>query len=640
MVKGRGRIGGTFGHFIVLFLKEKTMKRYGFVMLTVVALLALIGAEAMAATDFATFAPEDTLGLFSYPYSKENAEKIQQSNLFKMLSSEELKGALAEFMKMIPRDAMKENPLEKTGLELGDLLALKYGGFGISFGLVEQEPLQDIVPAPEGGEHGEEPAEPPVGHEPMAGPPRPEMALYMDGANPEIKALTDKLIKALDAFSEGEDAAFKKGEAQLGAVKAVSYEILKKDDEPGEIVVFVSGEVTVFAAGKECATKIVNCIAGQGKGSLAQTELYTKATGKLDARRMTTFFLNTGALWEVAKGQKDVPPPVFDVLHLDSVQAVVHGMWADAEGTFGHAYIYCPDGKLFLLKPLQGGKASFETMNAVGSRAFLAMSISSDASEFYDYVLGMIKQADEKAYEQATAMIEGVEEQIGLKFKEDILAALGSESTIVMTSPAMVLDAQFVPFPLAIIMEIKDKEKLEHVLEVLYAKMGAAPRVEKYGEAGHELEVLPYFVLCKTEKHCILAASVRTMEEVLDAMDGKAGRLVDTVRFKAARKMLGEKAAVFTYCNTKEMAMGMAMGSRWVSMVPYFQHKNRPAPPPTEPGEQPEENPPMTLDEIMPNVMKQMAALYDLFGRYFPETYSAINGEADGLSIRSAHPAP
>jgi hypothetical protein len=630
----------------VLYLKEKTMKRYGFVMLAVVGLLALIGAEAFAATDLATFAPDNTLGMFSFNYSKENADRIQKSNLYMMLASEELKGCLQEFMKLIPQDAGSEELLEKTGLELSDLLALKYGGFGISFGLVEQEPLRDIVPAPEGGEPGEEPAVPPVGHEPMAAPPKPEMALYMDGANPEIKALTGKLIAAMDKFSEGEDAAFKKSDIKIGTIDAKSYEVLEhKADAPGEIVVFVSGDVTVFAAGKECATKIVNCVAGQGKGSLAQTELYTKATGKLDARRMTTFFLNTGALWEVAKGQKDVPPPVFDVLHLDSVQSVVHGMWADAEGTFGHTYIYCPDGKFFLLKPLQGGRANFETMNAVGSRAFLAMSISSDPSEFYDYVLGMIKQADENAYDQAIRVIGDTEKQIGLKFKEDILAALGSESTIVMTSPSMTFDAQFVPFPLAIIMEIKDKDKLEKVLETLYAKFDMKPRVEKYGEGGHELEVLPYFVLCRTEKHCILAASERTMEEILDTMDGKAGRLVDTARFKAARKMLGEKAAVFTYCNTKEMALGMAMASRWVSLAPLFQHGMRPvriegSGPPNPDAQPAEEKPKETEAEVMAKVMKQMVVLCDLFGRYFPETYSAINGEADGLSIRSAHPAP
>jgi hypothetical protein len=652
------------------------MRKLMFALAIAAGAWAFFGSAAFAAADFASSAPGDAVGYYEFPYSKENAEKIQQSNLYKMLASEELSGMMQELIKMIPEKDAKENPFAKAGLEWSDLLALKYGGFAMSFNYKPPEknaagpepaPDAEPEPAPEAEPEPAPEAGPGPAAEAVPGPQAneaPGIALYFDRANPEIKALTDKLTKIADQFSQGEDAVLEKGEEQIEGMQATVYKI--KDGSPGmeEIIVFESGDMLVAVSERGLAIKIIKCMSQQGADSLAKNELYTKAVGKLDPRHMATFFLNTAPLLALAKADETTPPEVMNVLHLDSVQAVVYGMWADADGTFGHLYVYCPDGKFALLKPFMNGRGKFETMNGVGMRPFFTMSVSSDPAEFYDYVLSLIKQADENGYKEAVKAIDDVEKQMGLTFKDDILPALGTEHTVVITEPAFTFDSQFVPVPLAVIWEIRDKAKLEKVQKTLYTKFDRKPRIRQYG--AHKIEELPYMVVCMTDKDLIVTSSLRTMEQVLDTMDGKTPKFVDSERFQAARKMLGEKAAVFMYVNSKDLMKGLGMGMRWAGVAMFMEQKRSggmqppqepPAPwPSTEPapGEEPGvepmpgENPgpaeqapaEPTKDENLGKLYEKLTILFDLVAEYFPDKYAAINGEADGLSIRGAAPSP
>ncbi len=635
--------------------------RHGKLMLTLVIVLAVCaftGRGALAVVkDFAAYVPEDVQNLYSYPYSEQNVEKIGQSNTYKMFTSDEMKELMEGFIAMIPKGAVKDNPLGKAGLKLSDLLALKFGGFALACNLN-------------------------VGQFGKAGPGNGAVsealviAAWLDGANPEIKTLVEKLTKALETCSEGEDASYKKSEMEIGGVKVSAYKSIEESNPVDGLLVFKSGDVTVLTSSKEFAAKIIGCIKAKGKGSLAQSELYKKTISRLDDRRMITSFGNVKeAIAEMQKAwneQKIVEPKFLELLNLASVQAIAKGVWADEAGTFSHTYIYCPDGKFALLKLFKNNRKEFSTLKAVGRRAFMSFSVSLDPPDLYDYLLSLVKSADENAYEQALQMIKGMEGQFGVKLKEDLLASLGGEATLVVTSPSLQLDAQILPVPLALLLEIKDADKFCKTLKAVYEKFGMEPRATKYGEAAHVMEILPYMVICRDKKRCIIANSVRTMEEVLDTMDGAVVGLADTARFKAAQKALGTEASMFCYINLRDCMRAMVCMFQWAKLsgklgsptpdfdIPVPDTGEMPAPDePAGAGSNESENPdawpdepaehevPEPVEPKMPGegamknpmaIIKRMSALFRILGEYYPAVYMAVNGEKDGLHIRVAMP--
>jgi hypothetical protein len=646
---------------------------------SIVAAVALYAGGAFAeAVDFATYAPAaDSPIYFAFPYVKENSEKIQKSNFYKMCTSEEMQLIFEEFGKMVEADNLDESPFFKAGFKLSDLLALKYGGFAVVITKTTPHPLIDIVPAPEPnpGEPDGEPGAPPPGHEPMQPPSTGAGAIYLDRANPEIKAFCDKIVKIMDQLCEGEGAVLKKSEVAIEGTKTVYYEPLKENKNFKGGYLFENGDVLVFATTKELATGIVSCIKGNGKGSLAQNELYTKAVAKLDPRHMTITFINIKASHELDKSlngkQGKVASKFLEAIHADSIEAMASGAWADETGLFEHTYIYCPDGKLAFLPLLQNGRGTFTTLTGVSGKSLMSFSISMDPAGLYDWVMSMMKAADEKAYNEAIQSLAGVEKDLGMKMKEDILSSLGGEMTMVVTAPSMEFDAQFVPVPVAIMLEIRDAEKFGKFREALYKKFNWKPRTETFGEAGHKIEVLPYFVLCMTEKYCIIANGLRTMENILDVTDGKSLRLVDSKGFQTAMKAFRDKSAMLCYFNTKTMMRSIGFCVRVYQFSMAMQAKKRqshipqiypgqippttPAPPPaavpcavTEgtdgPAPAPGDGrmPPIEnksgMAMNMPKIMEMVADLHTLLGDYFPEYYMSVNGEQDGLSIRTAAP--
>ena len=459
------------------------------------------------------------------------------------------------------------------------------------------------------------------------------------------------------------------------------------------VLVFKSGDVTVLAGNKEFAAKIIGCIKAKGKGSLAQSELYKKTISKLDDKRMITSFSNvkgaTAVMQKAWNEQKAAGPKFLELLNLESVQAVAKGVWADEAGTFSHSYIYCPDGKFALLELFKNNRKEFSTLRATGKRAFMSFSVSLNPSDLYDYLLSLVKSADENAYEHALQMTKGMEEQLGVKLKEDLLASLGGEATLMITSPSMQFDAQMCPVPVAVVLEVKDRDKLAEIIKTLRDKFNLERQVEKYGEEGHKIEALPYLTLCVTGKRCIVANSVRTMEEVLDTIDGAAVGLADTARFKAAKKALGDEAAMLCYINVRDCMRAMACMFQWAKLsgklrltTPDFQFPTpdgpevpapdepevpapdfEDAPSPEEPGltepgiwrrrwvfgkklpasEEPRPIEPgiMPREGVMKNpaaILKQMSTMFRIIGKYYPAAYMAVRGEKDGLSIRAAMP--
>lgn len=528
-------------------------------MLTVIsAALACLAMTAEAAvTDYAQYVPGDFLLYYGFPYSAETAAKIDAAPSSKIMQDEQFMKVMDEFFASMPMKVEKDNPASKAGLTWKDLFALKHGGFAIALNVKMVEMKMKMEGLPPGTKL------------PMM--PQVEGAIYADKSNAEIKPVLDKVIKAMDIASEpGPNKAVDKKEVNIAGVKAVFY----ADLNPGMsgvtgIYLFEQGDMTVFATDEALAEKIINYINGKGDDSLAKSDLYTKAMAKLGDKRLNAMFLNAGE--SVARFQKQVEQQpdaagVMKALNFDSLKAIVGADWMDENGAMSQIYLYCPDGKFGLLKPLQSGRANFATLDGVGKKSFAFASVSVEPVGLWNWFVSILKDTDKAKYDSFNKDLQDSEKSMGVKV-EDILAALGGEMTIVMTSPSLQGDAKGLPVPVALVAELKDKAKAEQIVAKIYETQKLKPEIEEYGTAKHQINILPTAAVCMTDKYCIIANGSRTMGEVLDTMDGEGAKMTDADHFKKATALLGGNNAALFYVNMKDVANVMENLEKWQDAI-------------------------------------------------------------------------
>jgi hypothetical protein len=651
------------------------------------AVLALIATTAGAATDYAEYVPADVLVYFGYPYSADTAAKVDALPSAKMLHDEQLMKAMDDLFASLPMEIDKEGPIAKAGLGWRDIFAIVHGGFAFAFD-VKMEAM-DVQGMPEG-------TKPPM-------VPKMDAAVYIDRANPEMKAVLNKAVKALDmACEEGDNQAFEKKEVNIGAVKATFY----ADLNPGMsgitgIYVFEQGDMTILATSEALCAKIIDYVAGKGNDSLAKSELYTKAMAKLGDNRINACFLNYKEMFARFGDQMQKDPDAaraMNAMHFDSLQAIVAADSIDENGVTSQLYLYCPDGKLALLKPFQGGKVDMDMLGGVSKKAFACATFSG----LWNWIDGIAKSMGPDDYKQFTQDMQESEKELGLKIKEDILASFGGEMTVVMTSPSLQGDAQGIPVPVALVAQINDKAKVDALITKIYENEKVKPKVQEYGDAKHQISVLPQAAVCTTDKYCIVANSTRTMEDVLDVMDGQGGATIaEADHFKKAAKMLGSDISFLMYLNMKDLANVL---DNWEALKQAFEGAGKPenvAPeetdgeevPPTEGGneEVPAPDTPFALaalaafiidaatdgaqpsDEGMTNednsgadeaapqgeegvtpeelpmpqhfggmsnvkILKKIAAILKISADYRPALYIGISADNEGMSIKMVMP--
>jgi hypothetical protein len=548
----------------------------------------MAGGAAAEVKDFAQYVPPDFMIYCGFPYSKDVAAKIDASPAGKMVRDPEYLKLLEEFFAKPPLVIDKDSPFAKAGVSWKDLLALNHGGmaFAMDFGIEEvkiQVPKME-GPPPDGAKPEE--VKPEEVKREAANPepivmkmPRFDAVVYLDQSNPEVKALYDKLTKALDAFSEkGDKQVFEKKDAAIGDVKLTVYALKKKMFGIEGICVFEQGGVTVLASSQALAEKIIALISQKSKESLAASDLYTKAIAKLPDKRMEVVFFNIKKQVELAQSmlqRKNVPspdappatlpgedgaPPAKEPMPIvkpktfgmESLQAIVASAYIDEAGYISNMFFYCPDGKFPLIKALQNARANFATLNGVTDKCLAFASLSLDPPGVYDWLDAFLKENDPKAHDKFTKAVQKAEKDLGVKIKDDILAQLDGEITIVMTSPAIVIDPKGLQVPVGAIIGIKDKAKVEAAIKKIYETAKLKPESELRGNARHQIDVLPKFALCVGDKYCVVAQNSGTAREILDAMDAKAGKIADSALFKKAQPLLGNSSLLF-YVNTKDL---------------------------------------------------------------------------------------
>jgi len=171
-----------------------------------------------------------------------------------------------------------------------------------------------------------------------------------------------------------------------------------------------------------------------------------------------------------------IPPPVSQALRgvgLYGVRAVgVSSRFADG-GIRDSLYLYAPGERSGILPPA-GAPVDPGLLRLVPEDAEMVSLFRLDAERIYQEVMRTLSARDPEAFEQVAARIGELEERIGFRVRQDLLASLGTQY-LLFTAPHESI----------LMVEVKDRERLEACIGSLVdlAEGGAVLKRMGYGGA-------------------------------------------------------------------------------------------------------------------------------------------------------------
>jgi hypothetical protein len=150
--------------------------------------------------------------------------------------------------------------------------------------------------------------------------------------------------------------------------------------------------------------------------------------------------------------------------------------------------------------------------------------------------------------------IKMVEAPLGLSLKDDLIAPLGEQIAFFQrAAKAPAADPEF-----AVLLDLKDREKLQATLEKLFALAPFFQRSEYLGRSVWALNVpgaapgdggdgMPAVSLCVMDTHLVVAQSKAIVEEVLRRVGKEVKSIKDTSDFKALSGLFPASATFLSY---------------------------------------------------------------------------------------------
>jgi hypothetical protein len=510
--------------------------------------IAFASAATAAVNDFARCVPKEALVYIGVEFRPDVVRALQESPGYKMQQDERFKALMTEFYDLVGGLCQKNGvPLKDMGLSFKDLEDLQEGGFAFAGGVI-------MRPTPDG--EGVTPA--------------PDAVMLFDTTAPKAKGFFDKAKKAMDVLVQKK--ILKSTTPKVEGTEATVYEIVKTEnmDEmlPAMVMpaIATSGEVGIIALHPESLSRCLKVISGAGKESLAENELYKKSVEKLSKKRMCTVFENIESIvnfvMRFAPLEKEKKAMILDDLGLKNIKAMAASAWADKDGSYCEIYYYIPELKTPFARPFLHTMANFDLVKGISKYSAGFAAVSFDAPELLQIIRDVAKSVGgEDALKAVNGAIEDFNKEAGFNLEEDLLKSLGHEMIISMPLSLEIGAAPSV-LPLFVAVEIKDRQKVEGIINGLLKKAGATIGRKKVGE--NMIYTHPFGSYCFTGKYLVVSNTPTRIEEFLDTMAGKNLSVANTEYYDKAMKFLEGKKSMLLYMNVEQ---GMRLASGILFMI-------------------------------------------------------------------------
>ncbi|MBI4834281.1 MAG: hypothetical protein HY811_05635 [Planctomycetes bacterium] len=623
-----------------------------------IVLCLFLGAQAPEMKpNFDSFVPENVYVYYSIDDMARVSDVIEKSFINNLWNDPEVKKFTDKAMELIQKEFEKE-VTAKTQISLKEITSalgtVFSGQVAFILDTIELKTGTKKVTKYEWDEEADDYVKKEVEVEDITPVPH---VVFLARAGSNKEALDNLIDKICTQLTEKE--IYKKADEY----KKVSYFTFYEKKVSLNVSYGYMDDIFFLAYGEKGFKKVIDNYKGEGANkSLNTVASYKKIVAEIGEERLQTFFVNVSPLvvmlkqWIVKENMKygSTSPEAIDELNktvekvieltgLGDLKSLAGSSRFEGDGMVGFTYLDIPGAKRGIWKILSSSAtAEFNTMKAVPKETLLYLGMAVSPTEIYDEVMDVLsKVVPKEEFDMMMKEMQSGEEEIGLKIKDDIIGAFGSEFAILEDLPnagkADPMDlTSFFPMKIAIIGNIKQADKFkkahDQVVKKIFAEGGFVSLKEKdyngvtlhivesnfggggmgmeedEGEAPAGKELAGYFFTNDTFVFAFPADYLRT---VADALAGKnKGSLLadaDFAKILIKNKIDANKTFVSYMDWVKYVELMENLFNKVSEMNKRFQK-------PKDPG--PEEE----LLKLMPKIetIKKHLAGLKSFGQFYP----------------------
>jgi len=338
----------------------------------------------------------------------------------------------------------------------------------------------------------------------------------------------------------------------------------------------VFNDCVILAVGPGATERLVTSLKGEGN-TLAQNADFAAAmknaggsdgllTGYFhvgSAIRALKSFIPMFAMMQVpVLGSTKQVDEILDQLGLSNAQAIAYTLRPESDGFMSRVFVYYPHFAESTTKPSAPKVIGPETFARVPMDANYAWAGSFDLARLYGVILNVVTAVDPDARKKLDRELGKIEELIGLKIHDDLLATLGTDWLIYDAPSHGGLWFSGITFQVSLRDANRFSESMEKLVGVLQDKAGKALKVEVETYRGQMivyLNIIGYPVpvapaWCIQGNRMIIALYPQMIRTAIDFQKDKLPSLADNSDFQRGWKLLPQKPYGVTYVNSAKGA--------------------------------------------------------------------------------------
>ncbi|HUG66194.1 MAG TPA: DUF1559 domain-containing protein [Pirellulaceae bacterium] len=365
---------------------------------------------------------------------------------------------------------------------------------------------------------------------------------------------------ALQQLLEGLQSKAEEGqitEVQFGNRKF--YRVVADEDAPA-ITWGLAGQYLIVGIGDKAVEDLMERARGPEPAWL------TSAKTKLAVPRISSvMYVNVKKIVDLVTQASGEPEAerVVSVLGLDKVGAAVMVNGLDDKGCVSRASLSLDGPATGILSGLDAPPLDAADLNQISSTSPAAIAFKLDTAKLYDLWIDLATQIDPDSAQEMLAGMQQMEQQVGLRIRDDLLGSLGDTWRIyAQPGPAGLISGW------TIAINVRDRQKLEQVQNTLVAMAKAGleqagpggPTLRSSQIAGHTVHTLSFGQpgalaapsWCITDDDLLIAVTPQALTLLLSGT-----RQSDSLAQNADVKKLFQgdsRTLAFAYLDTQQIA--------------------------------------------------------------------------------------
>ncbi|MBI1850111.1 MAG: hypothetical protein HYR85_07180 [Planctomycetes bacterium] len=508
---------------------------------TAIALIATlnssnVGADGTGARTrrFESVIPPGAFAFVSFPDLERSNELYGQTALFDLWREPEVQTFLKEIVVAIERQ--NKETLDRVQVSADECAQLKLGQVGISVGVDGTDSWGIAIGI--------------------------QVRSNVEKASSLARQLLDQAMRMMASASGVGSPKIVERQYQGQTIRSTAVPGIGLQGKDIDLCYTFVDSLFVGALNRGYLEKIIDTARDPKAPNLSTSPLFQAAVSKVQSPA-TTFlgFVNVQALRQ--RFADLIPAEVMKALQalgVDLVQAFAVAESVEGKLIRDTFYVHAPGERRGLIKSCAMSPNGLATARLAPRDAVFFDSNTLDLRALVDGFLEIIKNNDPSAHARAIAEIQQVEQLLGFRLREDLLASFGSEMATFLALPAG--GSPIPEFGMAV--KLRDPTSCARFIDAIpFDKLGVhAKRLEFNGVSIQYLDLASAMVpiapaLCVSGNFLFVGGSVQTLKQMVSRFQSNDEGLLGNTSFKAVRGKIPADASWVDFVDLSRIAAFM-----------------------------------------------------------------------------------